>query len=443
MVEPVMLGSRVRSARLARGWTQSDLAGDTLSIGYLSRIETGTRRPTLSVLEVIAERLGTTVDALLHGATSAEYKEIRLGLDYAELALQNGEVVDAELQARQFLTRAERASHQDLVDHGRYLVARVLEAGGQLDEAITEFEALLDGASGLAAIRFGIALSRCYREVGDLVLATEVGERLRPVIEDGGLEHTDEGVQLAMTVALAYIERGDLSRAARICTSAIRVAEEKASPTARSTAYWNTSIVYSERGDTETALALAGRALALLGEGQDVRNLARLRLELGRLQLSLDPPDVHAALDQIRRGNRDLRSTSASAGERAQGEVVLARALLLDGRLEEAEEVARSAQEETPDGASLGMADALIVHGEALAELGRREESVASYHRAAEVLQQLGGSDRWVAQAWCELAELLERAGEMEAARAALKGAAAASGLRVRSRARDRAISPG
>lgn len=441
-VDPVVLGSRVRSARIARGWTQSDLAGVTFSVGYVSRIETGSRRPTMSVLTAIAERLGIAVEEVLQGASAAEVDEIRLGLSYAELALQNGEMIDAEHQARLYLARAESARMPDLVEQGRFLVARAMESLGQLDEAIGEFEALLETSTGLAAIRCGIALSRCYREVGDLNLATEIGERVRPQLVAGGLEHTDEAIQLAMTVALAYIERGDLSRAARICTDAIKVAEEIASPAARSSAYWNASIVYSERGETQAALALAGRALALLGEGQDARNLARLRLELGRLQLDLEPPNVAEALTQIERGTSELRETSASPVDLAHGNVVLARALLMDGRPEAAVEVAVEARSSVPAEAPLALAEAMIVHGEALAELGQRDAAFETFQQAAQLLSTLAGADRWVAQAWCELAELFEGLGESEAARAAFRSAASASGLRVRDRRPDR-VAPG
>lgn len=385
----------------------------------------------MTALAALAERLGLTVNELVQGASDAELDEIRLGLSYAELALENGETVDAEHQARQYAERAENASLTDLAEEGRFLAARALESLGQLDDAIIELESLLKGAGGLLAIKCGIALSRCYRAVGDLNLATEIGERLQPALVDSGLERTDEAIQLAMTVALAYIERGDLSRAARICTDAIRVAEEIASPAARSAAYWNASIVYSERGETQAALALADRALGLLGEGQDARNLARLRLELGRLQLNLDPPKVTEALEQIRRGAGELRATSASQVEVAQGDVALARALLLDGQAAQAVETAAAARNSSPGDASLGMAEAMIVHGEALVELGRAEEARSSYGQAAEILSRLGNRDRWVAQAWCELAELNEALGDFEAARAAFRAAASASGLRL------------
>jgi transcriptional regulator with XRE-family HTH domain len=437
-LDPVVLGSRLRAARVARGWTQSDLAGDTFSVGYVSRIETGARRPRMTALTALAERLGLTVDELLQGASEAELDEIRLGLSYAELALQNGEALDAEHQARQYVARAEKASLSDLVEEGRFVAARALESLGQLDAAIIELESLLNDANGLLAIKCGIALSRCYREVGDLNLATDVGERLQPALIESGLERTDEAIQLAMTVALAYIERGDLSRAARICTDAIHVAEEIASPAARSAAYWNASIVYSERGETQAALTLADRALGLLGEGQDARNLARLRLELGRLQLNLDPPKVTEALEQIRRGSGELRATSASQVEVAQGDVALARALLLDGQPAQAAVTAGAARDSSPSDASLGMAEAIIVHGEALAELGQEDEARSAYAQAAEILSRLSSSDRWVAQAWCELAELNEALGDYEAARTAFRAAASASGLRVGRRDRTR-----
>ena len=414
---------------------QSSLAAGTYSVGYVSRIESGGRRPTLTALTVLAERLGLPVVDLLTGASAEEVDEIRLGLSYAELALENGEALDAERQARAALSRAEGASLTDLIAQGRFVLARSLESMGQLDDAIRELEALLAEVGGIAAIRCGIALSRCYREAGDLALAIEVGDRIRPAIVEGGLERTDEAVQLVMTVALAHIERGDLSRATRICTETIELAEEMASPVARSAAYWNASIAYSERGETQSALSLANRALALLGEGQDARNLAYLRLELGRLNLGSDSPDVAAAIRHATRAAEELQASSGSLAQVAHAQTILARALVMDGRPEAALEVADAARASTPEEAALGAAEAAMAQAEALAELGRDREAVAACHEAARLLSRRTEADRWVAQAWCELADLFELLGEMTSAHAAIKAAASASGLRVRARA--------
>lgn len=422
------LGSRVRAARLAKGLTQTQLAGEEISVGYVSRIESGSRRPTLAVLTTLAQRLQTPVEQLLQGVTARQYDEIRLGLDYAELALETGEAVDAEHQARQLLDVAEAASLADLAHRGRYLLARALEALGDLDGAITELETLEQRASGLVLVQGGIALSRCYRECGDLALAVEVGERVAEKIAEAGLEGTDEAVQLTLTVAVAHIERGDLHRATRMCDAAMQKAETLALGTARSGAYWNASIVASQRGHVAEALPLAARALALLAEGRDARNLARLRIQLGDLYLHSDPPEVSAALDQLATARSELAASSASEVDRARNEVVLAQAYLLRGDPDLAIATVDAIEQATPEQASPVHAEALVVRGQALAALGRNDEARSAYQEAVHVLTS-AGADRSAAQLWFELADLLEEIGEFEAARLAYRSAAATSGL--------------
>ena len=77
--------------------------------------------------------------------------------------------------------------------------------------------------------------------------------------------------------AAAYCERGDTAHAVRLCSKAIAQAETLDSPRARASAYWNASVMQANRGDIVAAVPLAERALSLLSEGQDARNLARLR----------------------------------------------------------------------------------------------------------------------------------------------------------------------
>ena len=47
-IDPAQLGDRIRAARVAKGWTQTQLAGTEISVGYVSRIESGQRRPNLA-----------------------------------------------------------------------------------------------------------------------------------------------------------------------------------------------------------------------------------------------------------------------------------------------------------------------------------------------------------------------------------------------------------
>ena len=113
-IDPAQLGERLRAARVAKGWTQTQLAGEHISVGYVSRIESGQRRPNSAVLVDMAGRLGVPVEHLLRGVTAREYDEIKLTLDFAELSLESGQHVEAESQARQALDRAVAGSQDEL-----------------------------------------------------------------------------------------------------------------------------------------------------------------------------------------------------------------------------------------------------------------------------------------------------------------------------------------
>ncbi|WP_188113531.1 helix-turn-helix domain-containing protein [Nocardioides humilatus] len=430
-VDLTALGARLRAARLARGWTQTDLAGGEVSVGYVSRIESGTRRPNLAVLTSLASRLGTPIEQLLLGMSATQYDDIRLGLDYAELALETGEAVDAERQAREQLAVAEEASLADLSHRGRYLLARALETNGDLDGAILELETLVASAPGPMVITGGIALVRCYKETGDLSLAIEVGERLEARITDAGLDHCDEAVLFAVNLAGTYIRRGDLHKASRICAEAVRRADELGSARARAGAYWNASLVQAQRGDTSAAAPLASRALALLSEGNDARNLARLRAKLGELQLQLDPPLIDEAQRNLRRAREEMSASSASEVDLAATDIRIAQSHVMAGEPEVALELTGRAEEAAGPRAASVHAEARVVRGQALAALGRGADAHASYTEAMHILTA-AGADRSVAQLWFELAGLMEEAGDLDRAREAYRNAASTTGLTSR-----------
>ena len=97
-------------------------------------------------------------------------------------------------------------------------------------------------------IKVGIALSRCYRESGDFSKAVEVGEMILEQLADTPLDSSDEAVQMAVTLAAAYFERGDTGQAVRVCRKAVTKAEKLESPKARASAYWNASIMEARPG---------------------------------------------------------------------------------------------------------------------------------------------------------------------------------------------------
>ncbi|MCY4726594.1 helix-turn-helix transcriptional regulator [Nocardioides sp. STR2] len=427
------LGRRLRSIRVARGLTQGEVVGDTMSVAYLSRLETGARRPTVKALVALAARLDVSIDSLLAAEPGQDPDEVRLALDYAELALESGEPAEAAQHLHTALSRVDDVAGTGMRERAKLLHARSLEASGREDDAIIELETLLEDStvSGVSRIKAGIALSRIHRETGDLGRAITCGEDVLSQLSAAGLDASDEAVQLSVTVAAAYFERGDTAHAVRLCSKAIAQAETLDSPRARASAYWNASVMQANRGDIVAAVPLAERALSLLSEGQDARNLARLRTEVGRLQLELDPPAVDEARENLTRAVTEMEWSSASPTDRAWTLLGLARAAYLSGELEQARDLIGEVEVTSSGHAPLAEAEALTLAGRTCAAEGRMDEAATFYQQAVLRLSAIG-ADKAAAQLWFDLASLLESVDLAEAARDAYRRAAASTGLRTR-----------
>lgn len=438
-IDPIVLGERIRRARFAAGLTQAQLASGDASTAYVSRIEAGQRRPDLRLLQKIAPRLHVTVEELVTGVSRDRASELQLALDLAELALLSGDAENAARQAGEILAGTEGTGPTEFAAGARIVQALALEALGRVEEALDQLEALT--ASGVEAGRrwqLQIALCRCYRESGDLSAAIEVGEAALTELEVRGLSGADEAVQVTVTLASAYFERGDTSRAARLCRRAIDSAERLDSPAAIAAAYWNASVMESKEGDATAALAMAQRAILHLEASEPGRNLGRLRTQLGILQLRMDPPEATDATATLERAWRELDWSSASPADKADNQLAQARAAFLLDDLEMAVVHLDAACQGVADQMPFVAADARVLRGQISAKAGDAEAATQAYLDAVLILTGVG-SDRRAAQLWFDLGELLDELGRRDEARDAYRRAAASTGLRqTRSRAPHR-----
>ena len=94
MEEKETLGQRIKRIRNQRGMSLAKVVQDDFSRAFLNQVELGKARPSIRVLRIIADRLGTEVEYLLEGQQA--------GLD-RELALEKGRVLLAQGEARRAL----------------------------------------------------------------------------------------------------------------------------------------------------------------------------------------------------------------------------------------------------------------------------------------------------------------------------------------------------
>lgn len=100
-----VLGERIRNARVAKGLTQEQVGAGLASTAYISRIESGQRRPDGRLLARIAERLDTTLEQLLCPAPPPALVEalgpVLEAVEVVRAAVEQLSVALAELLAAQ------------------------------------------------------------------------------------------------------------------------------------------------------------------------------------------------------------------------------------------------------------------------------------------------------------------------------------------------------
>lgn len=428
-IDQGVLGSRLREARLGAGLRQADVAGSHCSAAYLSRIESGDRRPDPRLLEHLADALGVSVQSLLRDPAVDDGLALRLELDYAELYLATGEPEEALRRAETILERLPETQHAAFRCAARRLLGSAQEAIGRTEAAIDTFAALAEEpVDDVTWLQVTIALCRCYRELGDLSRAISVGESGIRRATELGLQRSTEGIQIALTLAAAHYENGDITDAVRMCQRAIQQAESGGSSSARASAYWNASVIESHRGDVEAAIVLAKKALALFeGEGE-ARHLARLRSQLGIFQLRLEPPDTTSAEANLQQAQLELATSHATPADVARNNLALARAHMLTGSLRDAEMEANKVFVATHDDYPLIAAEARILAGSVSALDGNVEEALDAAREGVLLLSSMS-ADRAIGQLWFDLADIFEGLGAHEESRDAYRRAAVSLGL--------------
>ncbi|HVC15322.1 MAG TPA: helix-turn-helix transcriptional regulator [Acidimicrobiales bacterium] len=425
------LGNRLRELRVSRGIRQEALARAAgVSPSYLSRIEAGQRDPSPPLLAALAHAVGCTTDFLVTGVDERRAQRVRLALRQAEYRLGAGEPERAEAEFAELVGAARDAGDVELLTQALAGRAAALEATGRLQQAIGILEPLREQveAGGPRWMQAVIGLIRCYREVGDLGRAVDLGEAALRVLSDLGLRDSDDGIRVAVTLLSAYYERGDEARAVYLAEDSVARAERAGSPQSLAAAYWNASQLIADRGDVGGALNYAERAVALQGEGESERLLARARLAYANVLLRQDAPDVSAALSLQDRAAQALEAGAGSRFDLGYLAVERARAHLLRGDLEQAVCYADRALELFGEEPSLHGAAAYVVHGRVAALNGEPGGAIDRYRQAVAVLTGAGAGRR-AAHLWTEIAALFDEAGDTAHARDAYRAATACLGM--------------
>src|SRR4051795_260554 len=119
------IGQRLKRLRLDRHMSQRELAAPGVSYAYISRIEAGTRQPSVKALRRLAAKLGVSADYLETGSDLDPGSARELRLTDLELAVRLGEWDGVDEQLQEALSDALGVGDHPLALRARVALASI------------------------------------------------------------------------------------------------------------------------------------------------------------------------------------------------------------------------------------------------------------------------------------------------------------------------------
>ena len=417
------VGAKLKEARLAKKYTQSQLAGTDFSVSYISAIERGQIHPSLRALEIFAMRLGLSSKDLLipqspGGAATPSTKkgvsssdEIDWRVLTAQVMIEQNDNQKAILQLQELLAHKLTNAQEIRV---RYLLALAFSKCNQWQESENALSEALrlakDAHSHIHAqllLLQGVAHSSLQDHGQGLALHQHSLELLE-LLQNQDVFYMSE---VYSQLGLHYLRLDKADEAQAMLLKALEATDTLTVPE-RLEIYWQSSQQSVESGDYTQATLRLYKCLYLLGASEDEQRRSELIHALGRAMLANNQSDTRAYLEQALEQPEVLRD----AQSKASVHVHLAVWLLEHDEAAEAKKHAQKARallSSTTD--SVIAADAHIVAGKIEYAHKRYKAGDAHFEAGLEMLERLNNREDLADNA-AHYAQLLEKHGDVHRA---------------------------
>ncbi|HEX3686086.1 MAG TPA: tetratricopeptide repeat protein [Gaiellaceae bacterium] len=427
------LGERVRQLRVAAGLTQTDLAGDRFSKEYVSQIERGKTRPTRETVEWLAGKLGVDAAFLEKGVSADERSRVEAMLARAE-ALANSHQYDEAIE------ELENSRTAVLATGAVELEARAIQTEAWARMERGEIRPALDllercrtltegpGFSDVDRAQVLFRMGSCRYHLSSIASAVGLFSEALKLCESSQLPCDLLRSEILNWRSRCYRRQRDLEAAREDVERALELAAAIDDERTMASVYLQASLVSERMGHWVLARSYAERAKAYCERLNDERNVGRLLNNLGGLNFQLGNPEravedlksayrvllekgsdaeagnvvsslahVHLATGQVQAAEEEARHALDLLADRedflvdiAPTQLVLGRALLEQGRLDEAQEMLRTAEASAEQLESIShRAAAWMAQGDLAARRGEDATAARLYRNAAEALQDV------------------------------------------------------
>jgi tetratricopeptide (TPR) repeat protein len=409
------LGEHVRALRISSGLTQTQLAGDRFSKEYISQIERGKTRPTSATVEWLAERLGVDPAFLASGVSTEERTKAEALLARAEAQSEAHRYEEAIEGFREARPIVEGSGAPSLVL--RLLVGEAWALGQYGD--VRESLELLQRARELverpdhsdvdrADVLFRLGV--CRWQLSSIATAISLFDEALALAERSGLPCDLLRADILQWRSRCHRRHRDYVAAREDVELALELAEGLGDRRAIADTYFQASLIAQRQGHYVLSRNYAQRAKELYQELNDERNVGRLLLMFGGLTLMLG--DEERAVEHLK-ASYARALDSDSPADAAQALAGIARVHLNRGEYDEADALSRKVLELISDREDYlyEVSGSQLVLGRALLERGRLDEAEECFRAADAAAEQLE-SLSYRTEAWVAMGDLAARRGD-------------------------------
>lgn len=394
------VGAKLREARLAKKYTQNQLAQPDFSVSYISAIERGQIQPSLRALEIFARRLGIhSTHFLSHPDQVVNQKNVGISSEVpvdeerewllveAQIAIHEGQAAQA-IDMLHPLLRRKGEPHQQIAV--LYVLGWAYLAGGSIQES----EATLAEAASLAQAALDPLHPRILHMQGAVYAAMH---RMEQAVhfQQASLAALKQWPALAMDVFFlaqvytslgqAYSQLGEVVPALEMFQQALALLQSQdALPLAQ--IYSNLSTYYQERAEPLRARLAHAKWWQANLQSQLPALKSQIQHALGRALLKSEPDEAYTSLQAL----AQEASARQDALTLASAKVHLAAWFLAHADLRQAESALHEALECTHAlGESVMRADALVLQGRLAYAQQSYEQGDASFTAGLAMFEHL------------------------------------------------------
>jgi transcriptional regulator with XRE-family HTH domain len=396
------IGQRLRRLRLERGRSQRELSSPGVSYAYISRIEAGTRQPSVKALRKLARKLGVSAEYLETGSdvSEADLRELRLAQAELDLRLAD-DPSDAERRLRELLADAESTGDSQAGRRARIALGLAAFAANRLPEAVDLLERVVGEHELDPTMRPDVyaTLGRAYAMQGRARRAAELFESCLADLDADSPENRHARIRFTTYLSFALTDAGDFDRAEEALRGVVNDVESFADPYTQVRIYWSLGRLAGLQGRPGDALEQFRRAVGILEATEDTLHLARAHLACAWSLIENDrAEDAGTYLDaaeQLFGAKPAPADLAALRAEQARRAVALGEANLAVQFAREALDATGDAFVEEQAIASLALAQGLALQGEISAASEAYRRATESFERAGKPADAARSCQSW------------------------------------------------